>query len=114
MMFIIRTADDRIPDLAVKMRRRTPSIVPDSAGKTDYFCLGDADAARAAGWTVVPVHDGWYADDTGGGVAIWGHGEFWEVRATPFRVIDAAGPADRKTSSQSEPVVDVRGAVFGA
>ncbi len=34
----------------------------------------------------MPVHDGWYADDTGGGVAIWGQGRHWEIRDTPFTV----------------------------
>jgi hypothetical protein len=53
------------------------------------FCVGDADAGErltAAGWTVVPVHDGWYADDHTGGVAVWGNGRYWEVRNTPFDV----------------------------
>ncbi|MFL5255724.1 MAG: hypothetical protein ACJ8AI_23065 [Rhodopila sp.] len=114
MIFIIRTSDGRTPDLTVKMRRRTPTALPDSAGKMDFFCLGDPGAARAAGWTVEPVHDGWYADDSGGGVAIWGQGQFWEVRATPFRVIDAAGPADSTAAASDDQPVDVRRAVFGA
>jgi hypothetical protein len=27
------------------------------------------------------------ADDSGGGVAVWGNGRYWEVRATPFEII---------------------------
>jgi hypothetical protein len=96
MIFIIRTTPGRVPNrdvnpnLDVKMTRRTPAIVADSAGQIDYFCHGvpkDAD-----GWSVLPVHDGWYADDHGGGMAIWGQGMFWEVRDTPFTVREACGP----------------------
>src|SRR4051812_34636048 len=94
MIFIVRTTPGRVPSLDVKMVRQTPSIVPDSAGRLDYFCRGDPDAARTAGWPVVPVHDGWYADDHGGGMAIWGQGMFWEVRDTPFTVQEACGPDD--------------------
>ncbi|MFO1028720.1 MAG: hypothetical protein U1E70_26380 [Acetobacteraceae bacterium] len=114
MMFIIRAEGGRVPNLTVKLRRNTPPILPDSVGKIDYFCLGDPDAARAAGWTVVCLHDGWYADDTGGGVAIWGEGQFWEIRATPFRVIEAAAPADLTPGVSDNAPVDVRKAVFGA
>ena len=45
----------------------------------ERFCV--AEAAQ------VPLHDGWYADEQGGGVAVWGGGRYWEVRATPFDVI---------------------------
>lgn len=112
MMFIIRVRDGRQPPFQVKMIRRTPAIVPDSAGAVDFFCLGDPEAARAAGWMVVPVHDGWYADDTGGGVAIWGQGVFWEVRETPFRVKEACGQAERPASAGEDDVVNVRAAIF--
>jgi hypothetical protein len=64
----------------------------------------------------VSVHDGWYADDTGGGVAIWGQGRFWEVRDTPFTVretsAEVAAPA--ASSTTDDEVVNVRKAIFGA
>jgi hypothetical protein len=67
------------------------------------------------GLTVVPVHDGWYANDTGGGVAIFGQGKFWEVRDTPFTVkeADAAVVTTSGTAAVGE-FVNVRGAIFGA
>jgi len=94
MMFIVRTETAHVPPLDVRMVRQTPAVLPDSAGRIDFFCLGDPVAARAAGWAVVPVHDGWYADDHGGGVAIWGQGMFWEVRDTPFSVKQACRAED--------------------
>jgi len=94
MMFIVRAAAAQVPPLDVRMARQTPPLLPDSAGRIDFFCVGDPNAARAAGWPVVPLHDGWYADDRGGGVAIWGQGMFWEVRDTPFSVRQACGPED--------------------
>ncbi len=48
---------------------------------------------RAEGWNVVTLRDGWYQGDDEGGVAIWGHGKYWEVRDTPFSVKEAVGPA---------------------
>jgi hypothetical protein len=114
MIFIVRTEAGRVPPFETKMLRRTPAIVPDSAGRTDYFCLGDPEAAKAAGWKVVPVHDGWYADDAIGGMAIWGQGMFWEVRDTPFTVHQACGPeswpADLK--HDEDEAVNVRQAIF--
>jgi hypothetical protein len=114
MIFIIRTLQGNAPDFDIKMTRRTPAIVPDSAGHHDHFCRGDPEAATQAGWTVVPVHDGWYADDQGGGMAIWGQGMFWEVRDTPFTVQQAcnpeAWPAD--TKSDTDDAVNVRQAIF--
>ncbi len=92
MIFIIRTDSGRVPPLDIKMVRQTPDIVPNAAGRVDFFCHGDAEAAKAAGWPVVPVHDGWYADDGSGGMAIWGQGMFWDVRDTPFSVRQACGP----------------------
>jgi len=44
----------------------------------ELFCVGDDG---------VPLHDGWYPDGHGGGVAVWGSGRYWEVRSTPFDVI---------------------------
>jgi hypothetical protein len=114
MIFIVRTDAGAVPPLDIKMVRQTPAIVPDNARRADFFCLGDPDAAKAAGWPVVPVHDGWYADDATGGMAIWGQGMFWEVRSTPFTVQQACGPeawpADVK--HDAEGVVNVRQAIF--
>lgn len=98
----------------------TPAILPDSAGSIDFFCVGDPGAAAAAGWPVVDLHDGWYADDLGGGAAIWGHGKFWEVRDTPFHVTQACGAADamallpgaEKRHDDAAASVNVRNAIF--
>jgi hypothetical protein len=119
MIFIVRGAASPIPPLDVKLVRQTPAILEDSAGRVDFFCLGDPEAATAAGWVVVPVHDGWYADGHGGGMAIWGHGTFWEVRDTPFTVRQACGPEAWPPELQSGPdkkvpdsEVNVRQAIF--
>ena len=62
---------------------------------------------------MIPVHDGWYADDRGGGVAIWGQGLFWEVRETPFKVTEACGPqAAPPAPAEDDDVVNVRAAIF--
>src|SRR5580692_7944468 len=86
MMFIVRTSGEvpRADGFVIRLTRRTPALV--SGGAQDFFCDGELDAARGQGLNVVPVHDGWYADDTGGGVAIWGQGRFWEIRDTPFTI----------------------------
>jgi hypothetical protein len=111
-MFIVRTAQDRVPgDWPVKMTRRTPAIVADAAGVVDHFCLGDPEAAQAAGWTVVPVHDGWYADDMGGGVAVWGQGVYWEVRETPLKVKEACGPVEAPPAADDD-AANVRAVIF--
>ena len=120
MMFILRSHGER-PNAAaivVKAVRRTPTIVPDGAGKTDYFCVGDTEAMaalRAEGWDVVELRDGWYADDAGGGIAIWGQGKYWDVRDTPFTVREAVGPTAEATRPDrpAGDHVNVRGAVFG-
>lgn len=119
MMFILRSAGDRPSTAAteIKAARETPAIVPGAAGKTDYFCTGDAEAMaalRAEGWEVIELRDGWYADDAGGGVAISGHGKYWEVRDTPFTVKEAVGAAKATDLSAGESdLVNVRGAIFG-
>jgi hypothetical protein len=114
VIFIIRTVRGPAPALEVKMRRRTPAIVADSVDQYDYFCRGNPDTAKAAGWTVVPVHDGWYEDDQGGGMAIWGQGMFWEVRDTPFTVRQASGPEDwpPDTAPADDTDLNVRQAIF--
>ncbi len=103
MMFIVRT-DGPKPELAVKMIRRAT----DGSGKTDYFCVGDA-----GDLPVVPVHDGWYADDAGGGVAIFGQGKFWEVRDTPFSIVEADDGIAEEAAQPVAEIVNVRGAIFG-
>ena len=118
MMFIIRS-DAGAPPLAgiqIKVSRRTPEIVPGSAGKTDYFCVGETDAMaalRADGWDVVELRDGWYADDAGGGIGISGHGRYWEIRDTPLTVKEAVGPADAPAAAEGGEEVNVRNAIFG-
>jgi hypothetical protein len=120
MMFIIRSGGewpDR-PDIDVKLSRDTPSIVADAAGKTDFFCVGEAEAIptlRQAGWTVVELHDGYYEDGAGGGVAIWGQGRYWEIRDTPFTVKEASGPGGASADgARQREHVEVRRAIFGA
>jgi hypothetical protein len=107
MIFIIRTDAGKVPELDIKLSRQTPAIVSDRAHHRDHFCLGDPEAATQAGWQVVPVHDGWYADDQGGGMAIWGQGMFWEVRDTPFTVKQACGPEAWSANKSPAPDSDV-------
>lgn len=119
MMFIVRTAGPApaAPGIEVKALRQTPAAISGGAGKTDYFCTGAADeiaALRSAGWEVVELRDGWYAGDRGGGVAISGHGRYWEIRDTLFTVKDAIGPAETIASERGEAEhVNVRRAIFG-
>ena len=115
MMFIIRTAGETPSGTGFTIRsiRRTPALA--SGGTRDFFCDGDRDAARQQQLNVVPLHDGWYADDTGGGVAIWGQGRFWELRDTPFTVRETSAEVAMRpdgTAADSE-VVNVRQAIFG-
>ena len=119
MMFIVRSAGER-PDAAgirIKLSRKTPAIVPDATGKTDFFCVGEAQAVaalREAGWNIVDLHDGYYEDGAGGGVGIWGQGKYWEIRDTPFTVTEAVGPAGRSEAAPADgEQVNVRGAIFG-
>jgi hypothetical protein len=84
MIFVVRDAGEWPPGVRVALVRRTPGFPG-----LDVFCEGDAAAAqrlRDAGMEVVALHDGWYADDHHGGVAVWGQGRYWEVRDTPFDV----------------------------
>ena len=119
MMFIVRSSGER-PDAAgirIKLSRKTPATVPDGAGKTDFFCVGEAEAIaalREAGWNVVDLHDGYYEDGTGGGVGIWGQGKYWEIRDTPFTVKEAVGQTgDASTSTAEGEQINVHGAIFG-
>ena len=120
MMFIVSStgAHPEAPGVQVKLSRKTPVILPDAKGKTDFFCVGEAvamAALRASGWTVVELHDGYYEDGLGGGVGIWGQGRYWEIRDTPFTVKEAVGPAGQSEAgapAEGEQV-NVRGAVFG-
>jgi len=97
--------------------RQTPSIVASEPEQTDLFCVGEeaeADRFRERGWSVVRLHDGWYADDGEGGVAVWGQGAYWEVRDTPFSVKEAAGPSgEAADDGEGGETVDVRKGIFG-
>jgi hypothetical protein len=120
MMFIIRSADQKPDraDIEIKLSRATPTNLPEAAGKTDDFCVGEPAAMaalRAAGWTIVELHDGYYEDGLGGGVGIWGQGRYWEIRSDPFTVKEAVGPtAPAATSAKEGEQVEVRRAIFGA
>jgi hypothetical protein len=119
MMFIVRSAGERpeTPGIQVKLSRVTPANLTDATGKTDFFCVGEADVMaglRTAGWTIVELHDGYYEDGLGGGVGIWGHGRYWEIRDTPFTVKEAVGPtAAAQPGTADGEEVNVRGAIFG-
>ena len=113
MMFIIRTDGEQPAGsgFTIRLVRCTPALV--SGGTRDFFCDGDPDAAKAQHLNVVPVHDGWYADDTGGGVAIWGQGRFWEIRDTPFTVRETSADGPMQSSAPEGDLVNVRRAIFG-
>jgi hypothetical protein len=109
MLFIIRNAGERLHGVEVKLQRRSPA-----ANGVDWFVLGDAEAMRGAGHHVVMLHDGWYADDAGGGVAVFG--PYWEIRDTPFTVREVApdpAPLSQQDDRANE-VINVRKAIFGA
>ena len=120
MMFLVRSAAEPPPTgVEIKLTRGTPALVSNSSGKTDYFCLGrseDITILRARGWEVVELRDGWYADDSGGGIAIWGQGKYWEVRDTPFTVEESGEATTAQAAAETAPGdhVNVRGAIFGA
>jgi hypothetical protein len=111
MMFIIRMAGEIPAGFDVRLTRDTPALV--GGGTRDFFCDGDPDAAKSRQLNVVPVHDGWYADDTGGGVAIWGQGRFWEIRDTPFTVRETSSERGTSPAATDGEVVNVRQAIFG-
>ncbi|HUN38764.1 MAG TPA: hypothetical protein VMU81_00595 [Acetobacteraceae bacterium] len=113
-MFIVRNDGSAPTGVQVKLRRRTPAVVASNADQVDWFCLGDPETARRAGHAVVSLHDGWYADDSGGGVTIFG--PYWELRDTPFSVREAAPDpvVESDRSRETDEVVNVRKAIFGA
>jgi hypothetical protein len=122
MIFILRMGSEqhgRRPDdpgIRIVLERRTPQIVSGGERLTDLFCIGDEDAAprlEREGWPVIALRDGWYADDTGGGVAVWGQGAFWEVRDTPFTIKEAVGPTPAATRGEGGETLDVRRGIFG-
>jgi hypothetical protein len=119
MMCIVRSsgAPPAAAGLQVKLARATPATVKDAAGKTDFFCLGEAAAIaalREAGSEVVELRDGYYEDGQGGGVAIWGQGRYWEIRSEPLTVVEACGPGGQSEAGPQEGEhVNVRGAIFG-
>ena len=104
-------------DVRIALVRRTPSIVETETGQADLFCVGEEAAferLRARGWNVVTLRDGWYEDDDEGGVAIWGQGAYWEIRDTPFSVVEAVGPArDAADDEAGGETLDVRRGIFG-
>ena len=120
MMFIVRSNGERpeAAGLEVKHSRAVPAYVHAAAGKTDFFCVGDASlpaALRAAGWEIVDLHDGYYEDGQGGGVVIWGQGRYWEVRGDPLTVREAVAPATEDTAGGKDGEhIEVRRAIFGA
>lgn len=79
------------PGIRVVLTRRTPSEVDGGRTQLDVLCAGDEDARtrlQARHPLVIACHDGWYADDQQGGIAVWGGGPHWEVRDTPLHVIE--------------------------
>ena len=108
-MFIIRNSGARPEGFDVKLRRHTPG-----AAMFDWFVLGDPKAALGVGHDVVSLHDGWYADDTGGGVAIYG--AYWEIRDTHFTVREAAPDPEPAVDQEAktDEIINVRKAIFGA
>ena len=110
MMFIVRSNGAAPAGVSIKMRRRTPWSLKN---ETDFFCVGDSESLRAQSLTVVAVHDGWYPDDSGGGVAIFGQGRFWEVRDTPFTIQETDRQPLPSAAATGE-IVDIRAAIFGA
>ena len=119
MMFLVRTPTGEAPNAAgiiVKLRRATPGHQPGSLGNVDFFCVGEAPVAaalRESGWNVIDLHDGYYEDGNGGGVAIWGQGRYWEIRDTPLSVREAVGPTEHAAAESGDEQVNVRGAIFG-
>jgi hypothetical protein len=119
MMFLVRSAAEPPPtSIQIKATRRTPALVANSSRKTDYFCLGRAEdlaTLLARGWEVVELRDGWYEDDSGGGIAIWGHGKYWEMRDTPFTVRECGGATTSEGAAEVArgDDVNVRRAIFG-
>jgi hypothetical protein len=86
-LVILRGTGPPPPGAQVVLARHTPPIVRTAANQRDYFCLADdptLDRLSAAGWLVTPVHDGWYDNDTGGGLAVWANARHFELRDTLF------------------------------
>ena len=91
MIFIVRgLVGETPPGVRVVLTRYTPPLVAGADGQQDRFCVTDDDnvpqGLRNDGYAIVAIHDGWYADDASGGVAVWGSGRYWEVRDTPFTI----------------------------
>ena len=71
-------------------------------------------ALRAAGCEVIELRDGWYADDTGGGVAISGTREILGGPRHQIHGPEAAGPVQAaKPGAPGGDLVNVRRAIFG-
>jgi len=105
-LFIIRNDGQRPGEFEIKLRRRSSG-----SDRVDWFVLGDPETAHCAGHHVVALHDGWYADDAGGGVAVFG--PFWEIRDTPFTVREVAPDPEPPSREHDfgDDVVNIRGAI---
>ena len=97
---------------------RHPGDRPGRADKTDFFCVGEASGDRGAarrGWQVVELRDGYYEDGRGGGVAIWGQGKYWEIRADAVYGHGSVRPRPHARNGRATAEhVEVRRAIFGA
>jgi hypothetical protein len=108
-MFVIRNDGERPGDVEVKSQRRSVG-----SNGVDWFVLGDPETARREGYSVVALHDGWYADDMGGGIAVFG--PYWEIRDTPFTVREVAPdpPPVSQRDNHNKEFTNIRREIFGA
>jgi hypothetical protein len=88
VIFVVRARDDTGVHGAVRVvhTRREPT-----REERELFCVGAEGLMQRLheeGYALVALHDGWYPDERGGGVAVWGNGRYWEVRSSPFDVVD--------------------------
>jgi hypothetical protein len=88
VIFVLRNHELTAADVDVRIvHARTHS----TREQRDLFCVGSEELIerlRDAGCVIVALHDGWHPDENGGGVAVWGDGRYWEVRSSPFEVVD--------------------------
>jgi hypothetical protein len=90
VIFLLRASDSHLgrTDIRVVHSRKHPPL---DERERDLFCVAAEpvlESLRDAGSAIVLLHDGWYPDEQGGGVAVWGHGRYWEVRSSPFDIVD--------------------------
>ena len=87
----LRPGQQLPPDIEVIATRVTPAYA-DPAGGTDHFVVHAAERLeflKASGLEFLPLGDGWY-EVPPGGVAVWGGGNYWELRDTVFTVARSA------------------------